>query len=293
VAALNKRPLGAPPNAVTFGLVRMLGTGDRGKPGKVTGEPLEDGTVPERWAVSEFSPKNVLAAFGPDHYRVDWYASDGKRISGQTFRVAHPAPKGAKIETPGRGRPSAARRRADESDDEARGASAASGDSMSFREFLAMQQEMRRDEERREERNDERRRQEAAAAQQRDREFMATVMGALMQTREQPAASSDLIRRELSLEIRQGMQRLREELGNLEPEEPEDEREPAEDLGEGMARVGSAVLGELEQRAPHLVNELIPQVAEWLKQKGFVPSPEVQGRLQRTVTNGRGNAGQS
>lgn len=292
----NTGPVRPPPTAVTFGLVRMLHKGDKGKPGKVIGDPLPDGTVPDRWAVSEFSTQRVLEVFGPDHYRVDWYDSAGARIAGKTFRVAHPAAKGAKIERASRGRPSTSRRRDDDEDDpddaEPRGR-ARNGESISLRELLTMQAEQRRDEERRQDRADERWRLQAEAAQQRDREFMAHILGALVQTRTQPEASSDLLRRELSLEIRQGMQRMREELGNVEIEEPDD-RDPPADVGEGMARVGSALLGELEERAPQLINELIPNVAEWLKQKGFTPSADIAAQMTgRAAPNGRGHAGQS
>jgi hypothetical protein len=294
VAVLSSGSLKPPAQAVVFGLMRLLGPDDRGKRSKVTGEPLEDGTVPDRWAVAEFSPQRVLDTFGPDHYRVDWYGPDGKRIKGQTFRVAHPPAKGAALDQPRRGRPSragASARRRDEDDDEPRDRGAPP-EHLTFREFLAMQAEQRREDDARRRDEDQRRRDEAAAAQQRDREFMATILGALVQTRQQPEVSSDLLRRELSLQIRQEMQHLREDLAGNEPDEPDDTRDPPEDVGEGVARVGSAILGELEARAPHLVNELIPEVAAWIKSKGFVPSPEVQAQLARQA-NGRGHAGQS
>jgi hypothetical protein len=279
-----------PPTAVTFALLRLEGFREKGKRAKVVGPPLPDGSVPDRWNVSEFSPANILAAFGPDLYRVDWYDAAGKRISGHRFRVAEPAETSpAKIEKPRRGRT----RSRDEDDDEPRERDRGGSDSISFRELLAMQAEDRREADRREERADQRRREEAAAAQQRDREFMATMVGALVQTRTQPAAEGDLLRRELQLEIRRGIQELREEIDSGEDPDPDDTRDPPADVEEGLARVGSAILGELEERAPHLVNELIPQVGEWLKSKGFAPSQELADQIARRTANGRGHAGQS
>jgi hypothetical protein len=112
----------------------------------------------------------------------------------------------------------------------------------------------------------------------------------LQQTRAEPAMASDLLRRELKLEIRQEMHALRSQLGELETEEPEGA--PPADLEEGVSRVGAALLGELEQRAPNLVNELIPAVADWLKQKGFTPGPEVQAQIAAATVRGRNGAGQ-
>jgi hypothetical protein len=299
VVALDKsqaRVIKPPATAITFGLIRILGPGDKGKRSKVVGPPLEDGTVPDRWAISEFSPQAILAAFGPDQYRADWFDGQGKRISGKVFRVANPpATGGAKIESPRRGRPPSSRREVEEGEPEReRDRGRGDPDHISFRELLAMQAEDRRERERAEERADTRRREEAAAQQQRDREFMATMVGALMQTRQQPAAEGDLLRRELQLEIRQGMSRIREELDGREPEEDPDPEDLPQDLGEGMQRVGAAILGELESRAPHLVGELIPQVADWLQKRGFTPSQQLQDQMNaRTPLNGRRDAGQS
>jgi hypothetical protein len=274
-----------PPSAAYFRLTRVFLKGEgKGKKAKVTGEPLPDGTVPDRWDVGQFSPAAILQTFGPDKYRVDWFEADDTRLGSRTFAVATPTQAGSARIAP---RPAArtrsrARDEDLEPDDEPR--RAREPDSISFREWMAMQAEERREAERREERADERRRQEAAVAQQRDREFMAMVLGTLQQQRATPVESNDLLRRELSLELRQHFNRLREELGGEEPDDGPDE--PASIEG-----VGQAILGELESRAPHLVSELLPQVGEWLKTKGFVPSAELQQALAQRTANGR--AGQS
>jgi hypothetical protein len=273
-----------PPNATFFRLLRVVGKGEKGKKAKCYGAPLPDGTVPDRWDVSEFSPAAILATFGPDKYRVDWYEADGTRVSGRIFTLAAPAQPSAARIAPARSRRRRERDEDLEPEDEPR--RGRESESMSLREFLAIQAEDRREAERREERADQRRRDEAAAAQQRDREFMATVLGALVQQRSAPAESSDLLRRELTLELRQGMARLREELAGEEPDDPDPEEPPS------IEGVGQAILGELESRAPHLVSELLPQVGEWLKTKGFVPSLELQQALAQRTANGRGSAGQ-
>lgn len=288
MAASVSRALKAPATAVTWSLKRVIPKGQRGK-AKVEGEPLADGSVPDRWAVSEFSTQSVLEQFGPDIYVVSWFDATGKRISGQTFTVAHPPAHGARLRKGPRA-PSRDEREDDrEERREPRGSSG--GDSFSFKEFLAMQEQTRRESEAKEERADARRREEALAAQTRDREFMGMVFGMMQQTRSDPAVASDLLRRELKLEIRQEMHALRNQLGELEPDEPEPGDPPA-DLEEGVSRVGAALLGELEQRAPHLVNELIPQVAAWLKSKGYTPSEEVQTQIAAGVVRGRNGAGQ-
>jgi hypothetical protein len=290
VGALSKAAAGLivpPPTAVSFGLVRLLTRNDKGKRAKVLGEPQADGHVPERWPVAEFDTAKILEAFGPDNYRVDWYDNSGKRIKGQTFVVAHAPSGGARIDKPRRGRTPARAERGDDEEPRERGRDP---DAISFRELLMMQAEDRKEQERREERADQRRREEGERAQQRDREFMATVMGALMQTRAAPDQGADLLRRELSLEIRQGMAQLRTELGGNEPEEePDDPNEPP-----SLEGVGAAILGELEARAPHLVGELLPEVGKWLQSKGFAPSADLQAQLAGAVKpNGRGHAGPS
>jgi hypothetical protein len=273
-----------PPNATFFRLLRVVGKGEKGKKAKCYGAPLPDGTVPDRWDVSEFSPAAILATFGPDKYRVDWYEADGTRVSGRIFTLAAPAQPSAARIAPARSRRRRERDEDLEPEDEPR--RGRESESMSLREFLAIQAEDRREAERREERADQRRRDEAAAAQQRDREFMAMVLGTLQQQRATPVESNDLLRREISLELRQGLAALRNEIAGQEPEGDDPDEPPS------IEGVGQAVLGELEARAPHLVGELIPQVAAWLKDRGFIPSPEVQQAIAaRAGQNGR--AGQS
>jgi hypothetical protein len=148
----------------------------------------------------------------------------------------------------------------------------------------------------REQRTAERMRQENDARAQRDREFMQRdreFMQSMLTlvTSARPAAASvssespDLLRRELNLTLEKELFRIRKDLsaavGQLaaERDEPDLDDGP-QDLSEAGDRIGLALLHELEERAPDLINEAIPQIVSWLQGKGFQPSEQLRARMK-------------
>lgn len=258
-------------------------TYSRTKAKKMVGEALEDGTLPDAWPVELFSTRFVVDSWGPGSYRIDWFSADGTRLSGDALR----------LDTP----PSVARKRAEQAhavdaeDDDAPAATGAMPRTP-FEWMLFMQQrdEVQTERRRQESREEATRvRHEAAAAAERDRQFMAHMM-TLMQQR--PAAggevSGDLLRREMNVAIREGVQQLRGEVTQVLsaiPQGGDDDEDPTT-LEGGAERIGLAILKELEGAAPDLVEQAIPAVVAMLQ--GKQPAAELAARLAalRARTNG-------
>jgi len=242
---------------------------------KMNGPPREDGSVPDSWPVSEFSPKALLDMWGDGKYVVEWYEEAGKRIRSTVYEVANPAPAGARL----RGRKPL--RSTDEIEDEPerttpleRMRAAGAGATMSIMDYLILQREDAKAAADREERLAARHREEAAAAQQRDREFMGAIIATLKQpTAPNSAPDADLLRREMQLAIREGMHAIRrdvgEQLAQIPTEDPDDDEDgaPPKDLDEAAERIGQQLLGKLENVAPEVVEKLVPRVNEWLQTK--------------------------
>jgi hypothetical protein len=256
----------------------------------MTSDPLSDGTVPRSWPASEFSPARVLEHWGPGKYRVEFFDMKGEMLTGtaRVFDVATPKPAAGPALR--KTKHAQAREPVFEDDDDppARRRGGGGGDSLSVSELIMLQREDRAAQEAREERLAERARQDAVAQQQRDREFMGMVMATMQQSRAPVEASSDLLRRELALEIKEGLSRIRRDLDDREPDDPDPEDEtPPKDLDEAGTRIGMRLLSELEQRAPDLIEEAIPRIADYLKTKGFKPSAELEAAMAQKPTNGR------
>jgi hypothetical protein len=146
---------------------------------------------------------------------------------------------------------------------------------------LILQREDAKEASAREERLAQRHREEAAAAQQRDREFMGAIIATLKQPAAGGAADADLLRREMQLQIREGLHTIRKDIGQqleqLTPDEddPDDDAPPA-DLDEAAERIGQSLLGKLENVTPEVVDQLVPRVQAWLKTR-FPGGPRANG----------------
>ena len=254
---------------------------------RMRGDADDDGVVIDVWPVSEFKPKHVLARWGAGKYRVDWYNSKNDRIDGEVFEVSEPRSKMA-------GRSSS--RLAPEDDDaepSPRGRREASGfptDPWSMLQF--MQQ--------REEAAAERERIRADTQRERDREFfqqMQTQSAQNLQTMLQmqatrPAAGpdSELQRREMAVTMQEMTLKLEKRLasalegldltgGGGDDDDETPAKKPPRSIEEAGTRIGMKLLGELEEKAPDLLEEAIPFVAKWLKAKGFGASEELEDEL--------------
>lgn len=244
---------------------------------KMTMPPLEDGSIPDSWPISEFSTKRLLACWGDGKYQVEWYEESGKRIRMTVYEVAEPRPEaGPKLRAR---KPMPA---IDDDDDAPplERLRRSGGQSMSLMDYLMLQRQDQAAAQEREERLSQRHREEAAAAQQRDREFMGAIIATLKQPAQTGAPDADLLRREMALAIREGLHTIRkdvsEQLAQIpsgDDEEEEDDK-PPKDLEEATERIGQQLLATIETRAPHLVEELVPRVTDWLKAR----IPKTSGR---------------
>jgi hypothetical protein len=277
------------------------GVGGFGKRIRMTSPPLEDGTVPDSWPVSEFSPKHLLRTWGPGKYFIEWYAEAGNRLKMEHVEIAEPATDaGPKL----RGRRHMSGTPSDDAEDGApplERLRKTGGTSMSVMDYLILQREDAKAAAEREERLQQRWREESAAAQQRDREFMGAIIATLKQPAVVPgqAADAEILRREIALNIREGLMTIRKDvadrLGELEPDDDErdDPDEPPADLEEAGARIGMRLLHELEQKAPDLIEEAIPRIADFLKQRGFAPSPELDAAMKARAAGVNGRPGRA
>lgn len=252
---------------------------------RLHGEALDDGTKPETWPASDFSTRFVLETWGPGLYRVDWFAKDGTRLGGDRLNLDTP-PKEAQA------RAARAHRPFQGEEPEESPAAAYFGGSMPQDPFQWMiwsqQREEAAAERRRQEAREEelRREREYDRRQEQDRQFMQTMMTTLAgRSGGSDQVSGDLLRREMSVAIREGMQSVNERvasaLGTIAAQVPQggDGDRPT-DIGDGAERIGLAFLEELEDAAPEIVSAALPNIISLLEGKGWRPSPELQAKIR-------------
>ncbi len=286
-----------PATAATWSLVKLVRDAqNKSRREACQGEPLEDGRVPEQWAAADFSERNVVEWWGPGKYRVDFQDGKGEHVEGggRIFTVAIPAKPGKLGRKPKRGAPSAS----DDEPAEARGGGSApsmarrglpelgAGGTLTMMDFWAMQREEQRDAREREDRARERSREEAREARESDRQLMLGMMQMMAQGRATaaPDFSPDLLRRELALEMREGIAGIRRDLatdlGSRPPPDDDDPDDAPANLEDGASRIAMRMLGELEQRAPELLQEAIPTIVGWIRSKGVPLSPALQKSIE-------------
>lgn len=296
-----KKPIGpiVPPQGAThWGLFRQSiaknPSGSHGRSERCYGEPQPDGHVPESWPVSDFSVPNILASFGSGKYRVEWYDAQSEHLTGRgrTFVVAEPKDPRADARLP-RARSRARASRAVEDDaPELEGVPVGRDGRMGLLDVVQLMQARDERADRRAEAMLERQRQDAETARQRDRDFMTLLMqqsgaGAGGGARSQ-AIDIDQLSRTMQLQIREQMLVLREDLGVQRQAEREAAgTEPEGDAGDRLLGV---VVDELEEQVPDLLRKHLPDLVEFLKQKGYRPSATVQGVVNH-VSRARGANG--
>jgi hypothetical protein len=252
--------------------------------------PGPDGQVPEMWSVAEFSAKRVLEVWGAGLYRVEWYASDGKKLAGQgmTFEVAEPTA----APTRGRLNRSKAHGPAVDAADVLTAATAAAGapaGGIGIMEMLQLFAQRDEKAERREERARQEAQQAAAIQQQRDREFIAMMFQALTQRAGESAGgvSPDLIRREINVGIREGLQQLQAQLGGDGDDDDDVPGDPPASLEDAGKQLMGTVLQVLQQKAPTLIQEIIAKAQAGGLTAEQLAALEAQAR---GATNGRAHA---
>jgi hypothetical protein len=271
----------APHGATHFAIFRLTRVNGTSKQEKMIGEADETGYVPDNWPVAEFSTRNVLSQWGEGRYRVEWYSgAEGQRMkgAGASFEVAAP-PRGKKPSRKLR----AAAAEIEEAGEPAARASAqiASGQPIGVLELMALL-EARTD----------RAEAKAAAQAERDRQFwaqQATAQQNMLQTLLTTlrgggsGAETDLLRREMALDLDRKMFELRQEMAAAQQpddtDDPDDTPDPPKDLEEAAERIGMAFLSQLEGAAPELVQKMIPRFLSMLKAQGMQPSPEMQAKI--------------
>jgi hypothetical protein len=286
-----KKRIGAPtpPPQATHWMISSIHTsGGKTRHKVLTGPPLSDGSVPDVWAVAEFSPSGVLNLWGEGKYRVEWYGGDQERLGGELFEVAKPKKHGSPKLAAGK------RRRAPDDDDEdpELGESGGGGGGMGFMQIMALLDRNTERAERREEAKSERDRAFFMQMQQTQTAMLTAFMG-------RPASplgaeSLQVLEQRLGLQIDQAMFRLERKLSTQpsdEPDETEDGDEPPADIAEAAERMVMSWLGKVEQN-PELMGEFLPKIINFLKGQGVQPSDELQARIDaaRAASNGRAHA---
>ena len=282
-----------PPAAAShFSIVKCSTVDGHGRQTKMRGPPDDEGQVAETWPVSEFSVSKVLAAWGDGRYRVEWYGADDERIKGEgkIFEVATPAARAKKD------RKMQPKRRLATGDDEPEPlerAIASGNGSVGILDMLAMLRAERDDA-----------REQAQQQAERDRQFWVQQQASQMQMLTMivgkgggggggtDASAMDLPKRELKLAQEQGLFQLRKDLFDLkdeiEPESSDPSDTPPGDMSEAGERIGMKMMGELENAAPELVQQMLPSILSFLSGKGFKMSDELRARIE-AVQNGHAN----
>lgn len=260
---------------------------------RLRGDPGEDGIVAEAWLVSEFKPAHILARWGEGRYRVDWYSTKNERVGSDIFEVSAAKTKGR---ASGSRLAPVSEEAASEASPPALDRGGMPTDPWSL--MLYMQQ--------REEASAERERIRGDQQRERDREFNAQMQAqnaanlqAMLSATTRPAAvadaSGELARREMAVTMQEMSLKLEKRLAALVDNldlggGDDDDKDLPGSLQEAGTRIGMKLLGELEEKAPELLEEAIPRVASWLKSKGFGASDELEDELAklRKRRGGRG-----
>lgn len=234
------------------------------------GDVNERGEVTEVWATTHFSTVDILARWGEGRYLVEFFDVAGTKIDRLTFTLQSPTP-----------RPSPS----GEVDPVKRGAL----ESMGPLEFLAYIEQKT-------ERARADAREEADRRADRDREFFQMLMTQARAPAQGAAVDTDLVRRELRVELREQMATVRNELrtalgtiAEREREEPEPDPgyDPPASVDEAAERIGISLIQEVEQVAPELLREAFPAILGWLETKGFKPSQKLKRSIHASASESR------
>lgn len=259
------------------------------------GEAREDGTIPEAWPVGEFATTRVLETHGAGRYKVTWYNKAGDKVSHSIFELANPPGKKTRSQRGGRlgvpYEPIGAVPRAKEDEGGGQGAAEPGLPQSPIGWMMYMQQreeaaaERRRQEAREE---DQRRREEHDRQRQSDREFFGMV---LQRQPQGQGVDMDLLKRELRVSVQEHMLSLREQFAGNGNDDDNDEpdrdgRKPPRNLDEAGSRVAMAVLEDIEQRAPELLQKMVPELWRWLTEAGYKPSAKVARAMAEAAADG-------
>lgn len=221
------------------------------------------GQVPDVFLSRDFSLPLLRTRWGAGKYRVQWYDKEGQTLSSQIFDLETPAAVAAAPSVPmGSGAPAV-----DFSNP---------FDVWSF--FRA----------------------EGDRAIARDREMYGQFFSLLrdsIKAPAQPAApalDASMILRQVQTLLGEERLEIKKLLAThaaetaVEPDDDDDDDEdekPPRNMKEAGQRFAMRLLGVLEQKAPHLIDELVPKLTEWIQQSGVNITPSDLG-LGSSTTNG-------
>jgi hypothetical protein len=273
-----------PAEATHFSLFRAAAGENIRKAKRVTGEPLDDGTVPDSWPVAEFSMQRILQSFGEGKYTVVWFGSDGTRCAPtDMFNIATPskkAAKGARLGSRKLPRPDDAFDDEPEPPRRSRSSGGASSDGFGLLEIMAMMDRTTQAAEARAEKSSQAQMQMFMAMQQSQTAMLTAIIG-----RPAPAgAPDDLVRREIAVGIREAEQRIRAEMGEQEDESDDDA--PPADMQEAIERMGIGLVEHITGQAPEFAQKMIGIFGSLAERAGVQPSPETQARIAAAVAAG-------
>lgn len=252
----------------------------RGK--RLDGDPdPRSGKVSHQWPLSELDAAKIRRRWGAGRYRVRYVTELGELLGSEDITLETPPGEvqGDALEAPehdgGGGASSSPASRL-------RGMAGRTLDGGSMFEIMMLMQDSR-------DRGAERAAADAERAADRDRQFFAQLQAQQQQTialltgqnggaavvggagprrvvgitRKGMARELKLLRRELALEQREELARIRDELLDQEPDDP-----PAKTAGEAAEKAGIAAVEGLGEHMPAVVGELLGGLRAWLKSKG-------------------------
>jgi hypothetical protein len=224
----------------------------------------ESGEVAERWAVADFSIRNVLTHWGPGRYSVDWYDKANNKIDTWKFEAREPQTRtgGGHVEIDGDDTPTTRLRGLATSLDgggvvELMLLLRAEGDAAAARA-----------------------RAEAERAADRDRQFMQAMLdraaggaGAAAAPATDLARELALMRRELSLQLREQNLQLRSDL-QVQAAANADTTDRPETAKEALNSAGVEMIETLGEGLADIGPDLLGAVRKWLRSKGLADTPQ-------------------
>jgi len=253
--------------------------------------PDASGRAAQVFPRAAFNFEAIRSAYGAGRYRAEWLGSDHRKLGAGmtvTFELRDPEAAAA---------PPAGAHHAPHAPAPA-GMAGPDGQPMSPWALMAMIDQ-------RAEREAERARADAERSQQRDREFFAllikgapainasngTAVAAAGVSPEMAQREADLLKREMRLEMREAVAKMRAELeAEYASDDDDEDFVPSKTVGEAAKRVGIKLIGELEEQAPDLLKAAIPEIVDRLKKAGFTPSKELEREIKGGASKPNGAA---
>jgi len=274
-------PAKAPHNAVFFDvwrLTRREGTKEDGrrystwKQQRMTGGVGADGRVSDRWLIEELSPESILQRWGSGRFRVRYLGASGELVGAVDWELqATPGRQGEPLKP---GDAPAAAAAPDSPASRLRGL-AGTLDGAGVVELMMLLSDARESATRQAN-------IEADRRAARDQQFFDRVLGQMTQHTQAPAAASAtapavdmarelaLIRRELTLTMREESARLRAEVLAELPEEPDG----PETFDQALQGAGVGLVEGVGAEVPSIVSAALARFKQYLQASGQPATPQ-------------------